>query len=368
MKNSSEIKKTNQNIKAICKVLSNKPTLPILGTVKVISKGLDTPVRLTSCNLEVWVETEIQMNIPEGKYLLTKASLKSLMKIDFEKLPKVDISIDEFPDKPKFDSSKTLVKTTLNRDGIIPVFKNALRFTNKDTTRTWANGVAFTGNRIIVAGAKRLYLREVTSNNILDQPVIIPSGTLQAMIEIAWDDTIIFETDGKTMFKFSDGTNELIGYLIDCKFPDYQRVIPDYSNYREIHLTGDDIKIFNDELKTAISLFKGNHILKDMVKLSVDNGIFTMSIDKNKNEKWEYISTIPTSAIHDDNYDIAVNWNHLKSILDNYKGVDIVIRFIDKPVSNLSPLLIFPEIYEMTQTENLNHPNDLIVQMPKRLN
>ena len=357
MKNNSK-----KNLKAICSIVPNRPALPILGNVLFENDG---KIEVTASNLEIWIKCELPNleGVHRGDYIIPKASAKELGKVAFNNLITYDDLVDEFPQFPEMDILETI---TIKSAILLDAFKKGLWYLKKDHVRTWTSTIAFNGKRICATDKRHLYFVDMNTQQFKsDEMLLIPNESAKLLTNIAWENMITVKRS-KGALSFTDSKTTVICYLIDAKFPDYERVIPDYQPVNEISINPDVSKCLIKELKTIKSLFKNEHELRDIVVLTATNGNLQIAVDKNKNDKHEYQVNFLVDTNINESVSTGFNWNFLLDAIETFKDENFTIRFKDYGIAELSPLLLYTDNSIKVKTHDSIHESELSVLMPVR--
>ena len=278
-------------------VVEKKNTLPILGNV--LLEAYEGFLKITATDLDIIITEKLTaQTIKEGsttttaqviydivRKLKTGSNLHLSLK-DNNRLKLISgksdfnltcISPDEFPilednmdeeylEVPSFEFLKIINKTKFS--------------ISNDETRHYLNGIYLDKNidnnqMIAVATDGHRLSKSATEIKGIDnfQPIILPKKTVFELLSIIDEDSIsikILSTKSKIKFLYKDIV--LISKVIDGKFPDYEKVIPNDERI-DAKANVEDFVSALDRLKSLSSDRKG------VIKISVDKGLMKFLIN-----------------------------------------------------------------------------------------
>ena len=278
-------------------VVEKKNTLPILGNV--LLEAYEGFLKITATDLDIIITEKLTaQTIKEGsttttaqviydivRKLKTGSNLHLSLK-DNNRLKLISgksdfnltcISPDEFPilednmdeeylEVPSFEFLKIINKTKFS--------------ISNDETRHYLNGIYLDKNidnnqMIAVATDGHRLSKSATEIKGIDnfQPIILPKKTVFELLSIIDEDSIsikILSTKSKIKFLYKDIV--LISKVIDGKFPDYEKVIPNDERI-DAKANVEDFVSALDRLKSLSSDRKG------VIKISVDKGLMEFLIN-----------------------------------------------------------------------------------------
>lgn len=242
-------------------IVERKQTMPILANI-LIEKEFNK-IRFTSTDLEIQITTTIQtadndlepsaitvggkklqeilrilpdqskvsIDVKEGKAQIksnkSRFNLQSLPAIDFPKLN------NQLAESRSFTMNQTMLKKLLG------TIQNAMA---QQDVRYYLNGVLFVIEsdklRAVATDGHRLAYNSVAiEGNFEKAEVIVPRKAIVELSKLLSDDEdeeIVIEFS-VSQLKASFSGIQLVTKLIEGKFPDYQRVIPNYTNHLAIN-------------------------------------------------------------------------------------------------------------------------------------
>lgn len=347
-----------QPLQVVIGIVERKQTLPILSNV-LIEKELGK-IRFTATDLEIQITTTIatQANEKEtlSSFTIGGKKLQEILRILPEK-SKISIETKENKALIKANNSRFSLQTLPAKD--FPRLNNQLIDSKKITlpqrllktllvsvqysmaqqdVRYYLNGVLLIveGNKlkaVATDGHRLAFNAEVIDGNHEKQEIIMPR---KAVIELC---KLLGDTDENVEIEFSSQQVKvvfsgisLISKIIDGKFPDYERVIPKYTN----HLRMDRLLVQQALQRAAIlsnEKFRGVRFLLTEKNLSI------ISSNSEHEEAQEEIET----DYHGEAIDIGFNVNYLMDGLNNINTEMAVFSFGDP---NSSILITSPQDQE----------------------
>ncbi len=278
-------------------VVEKKNTLPILGNV--LLEAYDGFLKITATDLDIIITEKLTaQTIKEGsitttaqviydivRKLKTGSTLHLTLK-DNNRLKLISgksdfnltcISPDEFP----------ILEDNMDEEYLeVPSFQflkiiNKTKFSiSNDETRHYLNGIYLDKNdenNQMIAVATDGHRLSKSSTEIKGvenfQPVILPKKTVFELLTIIDEDSVgikILSTKSKIKFLYKDIV--LISKVIDGKFPDYEKVIPNDERV-DAKANVEDFISALDRLKSLSSDRKG------VIKISVDKGLMKFLIN-----------------------------------------------------------------------------------------
>lgn len=315
-------------------IVERKQTLPILSNVLI--EKLDGKVRITATDMEIQITTSADLNSKDEEIASITVGGKKIQEI-LRILPdqsKVSIEVKENKAQIKSNKSRFSLQTLPAED--FPKLNNQLlesgkiTLTQKDLknlllsvqysmaqqdVRYYLNGVLLIidGNNLkaVATDGHRLAYNVVnTKENNKKQEIILPRKAIVELCKLLNDsqDNVEIEfSQQQVIVRFSDIT--LITKVIEGKFPDYEKVIPDYKN----HLVMNRPQIQQALQQAAIlsnEKFRGVRFVLTEKNLSI------ISSNSEQEEAQQDIET----DYHGEALDIGFNVNYLMDGLNNISG------------------------------------------------
>lgn len=343
------------------RVVSKNTSLPILTAILLKAEG--GRLQLTATNLEIgvrcWVGAKVEHegsiavparvfsdfinSVTDEKITLTseKQVLQSVS--EHSKTQILGMKPDEFPIIP------TLTKTTevaLSGAQLRTALLSVFDATSLLETRPELSGVYVhtEANAITFAATDSFRLAEyiLPAKPPAGKSFIIPRTTVLEMIRIVTDhpeEIILAVSENQISLKGSDV--ELVSRLIDGRYPDYKKVIPEKFTTT--------LTVAKDELERAVrmaSIFSSS--ISDL-HLHASNGVLQL-VAKNS-DKGEIVSDVAISSVPAP-FDISVNYRYLLDGLKVIPTKNVVIGYTGPG----NPLALKGE----------NHDQQVYVIMPLR--
>ncbi len=339
-------------LQAVCGIVEKRHTLPILSNVLMEKDG--ERLTLLATDIEIQIRTGTTTTGPE-KAALTVAARK--LQDILRSLPEsaeVNLSLDEkrltlkagksrfnlqtlpaedFPRMATADGAQTKLTLTQKQ------FKRLLGFVQysmaQQDIRYYLNGllVVVIGSeiRMISTDGHRLaYASEAIAGNHERLEVILPRKTvLELSRQLADNDEPLDVVLTPTQAQFRFGDIELVSKLIDGKFPDYERVIPQ-SHTKVITLARD--VLLHSLLRAAIltnEKFRGVRLVLSPGSLKI------ISTNAEQEEAQDELEI----DYQGDTLDVGFNVTYLLDVLNNVGGDAIECRLAD---ANSSALITLP--------------------------
>ncbi len=283
---------------------------------KVVSEGSITiPARLVMDFVSNLPKGNVDLRVEEAHLYIESGSYKSVVN---------GILADEFPELPTIKEKEAV---TLNIE--TNIFKKAVSQTiitaSSDTTRPVLTGAFahnFNGN-FFIAATDGYRLAERRISELKDElSAIIPASTLQDVLRVTPDDcdeVIILFNENQVLFRLDN--IEVTSRLIDDKFPDYRKLIPQKSEI--------NIKINKDEflrITKIASLFARESAGSITIKTNAKNN--TLSIHSIASQLGE--NTSEASAEINEDGQVTLNSRYLIEALNAIDGETIKMSFSGK--------------------------------------
>jgi DNA polymerase-3 subunit beta len=340
-------------LQSVSGIVEKRHTLPILSNVLMEKDG--ERLTLLATDIEIQIKTGTQAVGPE-KVALTVAArklqdiLRSLpesaeVSLDFEdrrlqlKAGKSRFNLQTLPaeDFPRMAGAEgQQTKLTLSQKQ----FKRLLALVQysmaQQDIRYYLNGLLLVVNgnemRVVATDGHRLaFASEALPDHHERMEVILPRKTvLELSRQLADNDEPLEIVIAPTQVQFRFGDIEFVSKLIDGKFPDYERVIP--QNHTKL-LRIPSALLHQSLLRAAIltnEKFRG-------VRLLLSNGsLKIMSSNAEQEEAQEEIEL----EYSGDSLDVGFNVTYLLDVLNNVSTETVEIRLAD---ANASALFTLPD-------------------------
>ncbi|GAB2180953.1 DNA polymerase III subunit beta [Denitratisoma sp. agr-D3] len=340
-------------LQSVSGIVEKRHTLPILSNVLMEKDG--ERLTLLATDIEIQIKTGTQAVGPE-KVALTVAArklqdiLRSLpesaeISLDFEdrrlqlKAGKSRFNLQTLPaeDFPRMAGAEgQQTKLTLSQKQ----FKRLLALVQysmaQQDIRYYLNGLLLVVNgnemRVVATDGHRLaFASEALPDHHERMEVILPRKTvLELSRQLADNDEPLEIVIAPTQVQFRFGDIEFVSKLIDGKFPDYERVIP--QNHTKL-LRLPAALLHQSLLRAAIltnEKFRG-------VRLLLSNGSLKIISSNAEQEEAQEEIEVEYSG---DTLDVGFNVTYLLDVLNNVSAETIEIRLAD---ANASALFSLPD-------------------------
>ncbi|OGT00928.1 MAG: DNA polymerase III subunit beta [Gallionellales bacterium RIFCSPLOWO2_02_FULL_59_110] len=344
-------------LQVVIGIVERKQTLPILSNVLI--ENQDGEIRFTTTDLEIQITTTINISAMGGQIGAFTVGGKKLQEI-LRVLPdqsKITIDTKENKVQIKTNKSRFSLQTLPAQD--FPKLNNQLENAKKivlsqkdlkallfsvqyamaqQDVRYYLNGVLLIveGNKIKVVatdGHRLAFNAGGIESNCDKQEIILPRKAVVELSKLLLDSDESVElefTQQQVKAVFSGIT--LITKVIEGKFPDYERVIPKYSNHLNMERT-----IMQQALQRAAIL--SNEKFRGVRFVLTEKNLSIISSNSEQEEAQEEIET----DYHGEALDIGFNVNYLMDGLNNINGNTATFSFGDP---NSSILMTTPENQE----------------------
>jgi DNA polymerase III subunit beta len=340
-------------LQTIIGIVERKQPLPILSNVLIEKSG--TNYHFVATDLEIQISTDLKSESQTPANESVTVAAKKLQEV-LRVLPdgsnlSVDIQNSKFQikaGKSKF-SLQTLPPEDFPKasDQIgeaekikIPenVFKKLLGAVQyamaQQDIRYYLNGVLLmiegTSLKLVATDGHRLaYVNSELESTYSKHEAILPRKTITELHKLLGDsdNEVTFEfSENQAKISFSDVS--MTSKIIDGKFPDYKRVIPEYTN----HLPLNRLEILQALQRAAIL---SNEKFRGVRFVLTEKNLRIISTNSEQEEAQEDIET----SYHDAALDIGFNVNYLLDGLNNIASEEIVFSFGDP---NSSILITVP--------------------------
>lgn len=341
-------------LQVVIGIVERKQTLPILSNVLI--ENQDGKMRFTATDLEIQITTAVETGTGSSQTSAITVGGKKLQEI-LRVLPdqsKITIETKENKAQIKTNKSRFSLQTLPAQD--FPKLNSQLENARKivlpqkelksllfsvqyamaqQDVRYYLNGVL-----LIVEGSK---LRAVATDghrlaynagniegNFDKQEIILPRKAVAELSKLLADsdDTVELEFSAQQV-KASFSGITLVTKVIDGKFPDYERVIPKYTNHLNLERT-----VISQALQRAAIL--SNEKFRGVRFVLTEKNLRIISSNSEQEEAQEDLET----DYHGGGLDIGFNVNYLLDGLNNIGGNAAVFSFGDP---NSSVLVTTPD-------------------------
>jgi DNA polymerase III subunit beta len=340
-------------LQSVCGIVEKRHTLPILSNVLMEKNGerltllaTDIEIQITTSAQAVGPETaaltvaarklqDILRSLPESAEIsLTLDDKRLQVKAGKSRFNLQTLPAEDFPRMSTADGQTTRIVTTQKQ------FKHLLALVQysmaQQDIRYYLNGLLMVVNgaemRVVATDGHRLaYASEALPESMPRSEVIVPRKTvLELSRQLADNDEPLEIVLTPTQARFRFGNIELVSKLIDGKFPDYERVIPQQHS-KLLNLRRD--MLLQSLQRVAIltnEKFRG-------VRLVLDNGsLKIMSTNAEQEEAQEEIEV----DYQGESLDVGFNVTYLLDVLNNIATEIIQCRLAD---ASSSALFMLPD-------------------------
>ncbi|MCX7273421.1 MAG: DNA polymerase III subunit beta [Burkholderiales bacterium] len=335
-------------------IVERRHTLPILANVLLTKKGESVSFLATDVEIQITTTASLGPGTDEGAITVSARKLIDILRA-LPEGPEVSLSInqrkatiqagksrfalqtlgaEEFPKvaaNESFSASFSLPQKQLKH-----LFQMVHFAMAQQDIRYYLNGLLLVTDqdavRVIATDGHRLAYchTEVPGAALARNEVIIPRKTVLELQRLLGDTDEPVQIDvAANQVRLRFGDVEMLSKLVEGKFPDYQRVIPNGYRKRAV--------IRRDTL--AASLARASILTSDKfrgVRLALSNG--SMRIQTSNAEQEEAIEEIEIDY-SGDTLELGFNVGYLQDVLGNLKTEEVAIDFGDP---NSSALLTVP--------------------------
>lgn len=343
-------------LQSVCGIVEKRHTLPILSNVLMEKDG--DRLTLLATDIEIQIRTaavtagadkaaltvaarklqDILRSLPESAEVsLNYEDRRLQLKAGKSRFNLQTLPAEDFPRMAGADGAKSTIKITQKQ------FKRLLALVQyamaQQDIRYYLNGLLLVVSdnemRVVATDGHRLaYAAEVLTEGQAGQQrqeVILPRKTvLELSRQLADNDEPLEITLAPTQVQFRFGDIEFVSKLIDGKFPDYERVIPQ-NHTKAIKLARD--ALLHSLQRVAIltnDKFRG-------VRLVLGEGSLKIISNNAEQEEAQEELEVDYSG---DSLDIGFNVTYLLDVLNNLTCESIECRLAD---ANSSALFMLPE-------------------------
>lgn len=340
-------------LQAVVGIVERKQPLPILSNV-LIKKNKDGAKFITT-DLEIQIEAQLKADLDGAERAIT-ISAKKLQEILRAIPDNSSVSLDDQENRLQVKANKSrfslqtlpandfpMLAEQLSGAAKIEIEQGTLRrllssvqyAMAQQDIRYYLNGVLLvvddTDIKLIATDGHRLaFISAKLNESQQKQEVILSRKTVNELLKLLADteDKVHLELAEKQVrISFADVV--LTSKVIDGKFPDYNRVIPNHSN----HLTMDRMTILQALQRAAIL---SNEKFRGVRLLLTEKNLRIISNNSEQEEAQEDIENDYSGAP----LDIGFNVNYLLDGINNINSSTITLSFGDQ---NSSLLITIPE-------------------------
>lgn len=341
-------------LQTVIGIVERKQPLPILSNVLIEKIG--ETLRFVATDLEIQITTQISDVKQKGADAAITVGAKKLQEI-LRVLPdesKVSLDVQDSRIQVKVNKSRFSLQTLPAQD--FPKVSEQLDQAEKvqveqgqlkkligmvqyamaqQDIRYYLNGVLLIVDgkylKLIATDGHRLaYTSAELDGEYPKREVILPRKTVNELVKLLAEtnDKITFElAENQVRITFSDIV--LTSKVIDGKFPDYERVVPNYTNHLVLNR-----RVILQALQRAAIL--SNEKFRGVRFVLTEKNLRIISSNSEQEEAQEDMET----DYHGDALDIGFNVNYLLDGLTNIDAEEIVFSFGDP---NSSILITIPE-------------------------
>lgn len=339
-------------LQSVCGIVEKRHTLPILSNVLMEKDGEKLTLLATDIEIQITTQTptvgsdkasmtvaarklqDILRSLPEtAEVSLTLDEKRLQLKAGKSRFNLQTLPAEDFPRMTLVDGQPTRLTITqgqMKRQLALVQYAMA-----QQDIRYYLNGLLLVtkGNelRMVATDGHRLaYASEKLADAMSPIEVILPRKTVLELSRQLSDNEEPFElilTPTQARFKF--GSIELVSKLIDGKFPDYERVIPQHHN-KLIHLSRSTLS--SSLLRAAIltnEKFRGVRLVLGAGSLKI------ISSNAEQEEAQEEIEI----EYDGEALDVGFNVTYLLDVLNNVSNETIELHLAD---ANSSALFVLP--------------------------
>ncbi len=340
-------------LQSVCGIVEKRHTLPILSNVLLEKKGETLTLLATDIEVQITTSTQtsgadkqsltvaarklqdILRSLPEAAEISLMFEDKRLqLKAGKSRFNLQTLPADDFPRIAAASGQTTqLIITQRQMRRLLAYVQYAMA---QQDIRYYLNGLLLVakGNDLIVVatdGHRLAFTSETLSENLTPIEVILPRKTIiELSRQLSDTDEPLTITLTPTQASFAFSNIELISKLIDGKFPDYERVIPQNHtksiklNRQQLLQSLQRVAILTNEKFRGVRLVLGSDSLK------------ILSTNSEQEDAQEEIEISYTGEA----LDVGFNVTYLLDILNNVTTETVELRLAD---SNSSALFLLPD-------------------------
>lgn len=335
----------NRALNSVSRVANSRGTLPILANVLI--KTTNNRLSLAATNLDIAITHYIGAKVSEEGSITVPARLmqdfvsslpegvinlelkESKLNVSTEKYQSVvnGILADDFPVMPSIaDGKKWSIDGSAFKQGL----QQTVFAASNDETRPILTGVLLQsdGGKLYMAATDsyRLAEKQLTSTNE-DIKILVPASAMQDLLRILGDsEDKVQVTHDEQQVLFKVGDVELVTRLVDGKYPDYKKLIPE-KFATEARLKRSDLV----NVTKVSSLFARESAGSVTIELDEKTGLSIRSVASQLGE-----NTATADAKVKGGGSITLNSRYLLDALNAMNGEEVSFRFNGK----LEPTLL----------------------------
>jgi DNA polymerase-3 subunit beta len=339
-------------LQSVCGIVEKRHTLPILSNVLVEKDG--EKLTLLATDIEIQITThapaigaekvamtvgarklqDILRSLPESSEVSLALDDKRLqLKAGKSRFNLQTLPAEDFPRMSTADGQPTRLSVSQKQmKRLLALVQYSMA---QQDIRYYLNGLLLVvkGNEIRVVatdGHRLAYASEILPDSPAPIEVIIPRKTvLELSRQLSDNDDSLEITLTPTQARFNFGSIELISKLIDGKFPDYERVIP--QNHGKIVKLNRDMLLRSLQRAAILTneKFRGVRIVLGEATLKI------ISSNAEQEEAQEEIEI----DYNGDSLDVGFNVTYLLDVLNNVSNEIIELHLAD---ANSSALFVLP--------------------------
>lgn len=309
-------------VKSVIGAVAQKSTVPILSHVLIVADG--SQWKITGSNLELSLIATLDLESEPFSICLPAKKLLDVLK-SFAKDAIVGLGIDDekatircgrsrftfntlsAQDYPQIDTNQLIPITQIDQEVLSTLIRSTIHAMAEKDVRYYLNGLCFDFNQfnfnVVGTDGHRLAMRGIElSEPVLKKELIIPRDTIEELNKLLDQGqcsisgtSSSYVNSGDVVVTMNGIVVELekltlISRLIDGRFPDYQRVIPQNYKHRvifderfddAIHRTG---LILDKKTDVGIALEFSKNQVRVVAKTSEDEAEEFIDIDHDADE------------------------------------------------------------------------------------
>lgn len=330
-------------LQAIAGVVERRHTLPILSNVLIESTG--STVTFTATDLEIQITVSMANSAPLNPFTITTSARKLLdicralpdgsqlaldltaarlkIKAGGSQFNLQTLPADDFPKLKSATEAPAII--TVPQDSFKKLIHRVHYAMAQQDIRYYLNGLLLliepTNIKMVTTDGHRLALAALELNTPhAQQEVILPRKTITELVKLLEDDPAPLSIEIRpTQAKFVFANTTFETKVIDGKFPDYQKVVPQ----------GYTKKITIDRLTLLRALQRAAILSNDKfrgVRLMITENNLSVVCSNNEHEEAQEDLAVSYTG---EPLDIGFNVNYLMDVLNNLASEDIDFAFGD---------------------------------------